>query len=144
MNSKNFRSKVFEYLSVVENRLDEDFNGKWIKEADYKYLKDNIISISVKCIKELKESMSLEEELEMIDKNIRQVLNEKPIIDEKRKKEIFYQLIDYVSEHCPTEEDKYIAFRNIIGLSKEEMKDLGITFEQDYNELEEDSVSEEL
>lgn len=143
MNSKNFKSKVFAYLSVIESRLDEDFQGNWLNEADYNYLKDNIITISIKCIKELKYSMSLEEELEMIDKNIKEVLNEKPVIDKKRRNEIFCKLIDYVSEHCPTEEDEYIAFRDIIGLSKEEMKDLGITFEKNYEELEEQE-SEEL
>ena len=54
----------------------------------------------------------------------------------KRKEEIFDKLIGYVSEHCSTEEDEYIAFTQIIGLSNEEMNELGIEFEKDYNELE--------
>lgn len=119
--------------------MDEDFNGNWINESDYKYLKDNIIKISVKCVKELEDSMTLEEELKMIDKNIKNVLNEKPIIDEKRKNEILNGLIGYVSDHCPTEEDEYYAFRHIIGLSKEEMAELNLCFEKDYEESEEES-----
>lgn len=143
MKSKNFKSNVLAYCKVVESRLDEDFNGNWINESDYNYLKNNTIKISIKCVKELKDSMPLENELKMIDKNIKEVLNEKPIIDEQRKKEIFNELIDYVSEHCPTEEDEYYAFRHIIGLSKDEIRELGIYFEKSYEELEEQE-SEEL
>lgn len=139
MKSKNFKSNVLTYAKVVESRVDEDFNGNWINEKDYKYLKDNLIKISVKCVKELKNTMTLEEELQMIDKNIKIVLNEKPIIDEKRKDEIFNELIDYVSVHCATEEDEYHAFRHIIGLSKEEMDALNLWFEKDYEEQEDES-----
>lgn len=139
MKSKSFKSNVLAYTKVVESRLDEDFNGNWINESAYKYLKDNLIKISVKCVKELKDTMALEEELQMIDKNIKIVLNEKPIIDEARKNEIFNELIDYVSVHCATEEDEYYAFRHIIGLSKEEMAELNLCFEKDYEELEEES-----
>ena len=139
MKSKSFKSNVLAYTKVVESRLDEDFNGNWINEDSYKYLKDNLVKISVKCVKELKETMKLEEELEMIDKNIKIVLDEKPVIDEKRKNEIFNELIDYVSVHCATEEDEYYAFRHIIGLSKEEMNELNLLFEKDYEEVEEES-----
>ena len=139
MKSKSFKSNVLAYTKVVESRLDEDFNGNWINEDSYKYLKDNLVKISVKCVKELKETMKLEEELEMIDKNIKIVLDEKPVIDEKRKNEIFNELIDYVSVHCATEEDEYYAFRHIIGLSKEEMNELNLWFEKDYEEVEEES-----
>lgn len=139
MKSKSFKSNVLAYTKVVESRLDEDFNGNWINEESYKYLKDNLVKISVKCVKELKETMKLEEELEMIDKNIKIVLDEKPVIDEKRKNEIFNELIDYVSVHCATEEDEYYAFRNIIGLSKEEMNELNLWFEKNYEEEEEES-----
>ena len=139
MKSKSFKSNVLAYTKVVESRLDEDFNGNWINEDSYKYLKDNLVKISVKCVKELKETMKLEEELEMIDKNIKIVLDEKPVIDEKRKNEIFNELIDYVSVHCATEEDEYYAFRHIIGLSKEETNELNLWFEKDYEEVEEES-----
>ena len=101
-------------------------------------MKDNLVKISVKCVKELKDTMTLEEELEMIDKNIKIVLDEKPVIDEKRKNEIFNELIDYVSAHCATEEDEYYTFRHIIGLSKEEMNALNLWFEKDYEKEEEE------
>ena len=139
MKYKSFKSNVLAYTKVVESRLDEDFNGNWINESSYKYLKDNLVKISVKCVKELKDSMTLEEELQMIDKNIKIVLDEKPVIDEKRKNEILNELIDYVSVHCATEEDEYHAFRYIIGLSKEEMNELNLWFEKDYEEEEEES-----
>lgn len=57
-------------------------------------------------------------------------------MEQKRKEEIFNKLIDYVSEHCSTEEDEYIAFTKIIGLTKEEINELGIEFEKNYSELE--------
>ena len=139
MNSKNFKSNVLAYCKVVESRLDEDYNGNWINESDYKYLKDNTIKISIKCVKELKDSMTLEDELKMVDKNIKEVLSEKPVINEKRKNEIFNELISYVSEHCATEEDEYYAFKHIIGLTKEEMAELNLCFEKNYEELEEES-----
>jgi len=139
MKYKSFKSNVLAYTKVVESRLDEVFNGDWINESSYKYLKDNLVKISVKCVKELKDAMTLEEELQMIDKNIKIVLDEKPVIDEKRKNEIFNELIDYVSVHCATEEDEYHAFRYIIGLSKEEMNALNLWFEKDYEEEEEES-----
>lgn len=47
-------------------------------------------------------------------------------ISDKRKDEIFNQLIDYVSEHTTDEKDFYNALKNIIGLSNNEMTELGI------------------
>lgn len=47
-------------------------------------------------------------------------------ISEKRKEEIFDELIDYVSEHTVDEKDFYNALKNIIGLTNEEMTTLGI------------------
>ena len=47
-------------------------------------------------------------------------------ISEKRKEEIFDELIDYVSEHTIDEKDFYNALRNIIGLTNEEITELGI------------------
>ncbi|MCI9016120.1 MAG: hypothetical protein HFJ53_03005 [Clostridia bacterium] len=59
-------------------------------------------------------------------------------MEQKRKEEIFNKLVGYVSEHCSTEEDEYIAFTKIIGLTKEEMNELGIEFEKNYSELEDE------
>lgn len=56
------------------------------------------------------------------------------MIDSNRKNEIIDKLLEYVSEHCISEEDEYNTFINIIGLSKKEMKILGIELK---NELEE-------
>lgn len=47
-------------------------------------------------------------------------------ISEKRKNEIFNELIDYVSEHSVDEKDFYNALKNIIRLTNEEMTSLGI------------------
>lgn len=45
----------------------------------------------------------------------------------ERKEELFNRLIDYVCEHCPSEEDKYIAFNDILGFTKEEINEVGVT-----------------
>lgn len=47
-------------------------------------------------------------------------------ISEKRKKEIFNELIDYVYEHTVDEKDFYNALKNIIRLTNEEMTALDI------------------
>lgn len=47
-------------------------------------------------------------------------------ISEKRKNEIFNELIDYVSEHSVDEKDFYNALKNIIRLTNEEMTSLGV------------------
>lgn len=47
-------------------------------------------------------------------------------ISEKRKKEIFNELIDYVHEHTVNEKDFYNALKNVIRLTDEEMTALDI------------------
>lgn len=59
-------------------------------------------------------------------------------MNEERKKEIFDKLISYVSEHAINEKDEYHTFRNIIGLSKDEIIELNLWFEKNYEEMEED------
>jgi len=44
----------------------------------------------------------------------------------QRKEEIFNNLINYVFEHCSTKEEENIAFKDIIGLTNEEIKELNI------------------
>lgn len=44
----------------------------------------------------------------------------------ERKNEIIFNLLEYVSEHCSTEEEEKHAFKNIIGLNNEELKEFGI------------------
>ena len=55
-------------------------------------------------------------------------------MNQERKNELFDRLIDYVCEHCPTEEDKYIAFNDILGFTKEEINEVGVTIENDCEE----------
>lgn len=50
----------------------------------------------------------------------------KVCISSKRKKEIFWNLIDYVSEHTIDEKDYYNALTHIIGLTDSEIAELGI------------------
>lgn len=51
------------------------------------------------------------------------------MIINKRKVELLKRFIEYVSEHCNSEQEEYDTFRNIIGLSESEMQDLGISFD---------------
>ena len=79
MDCSNLKSKIIDYTDTVEGRLEEDYDNKEIDEAEYKYLMDNTYIISMKCIRELKDSMNLEEELNILDKNIKEVLKQMPI-----------------------------------------------------------------
>ena len=47
-------------------------------------------------------------------------------ISDKRKQQIFDNLIDYVFEHTTDERDFYYSLRDIIGLTNGEMTQLGI------------------
>lgn len=60
----------------------------------------------------------------------------------ERKNEIFNELLNYVSEHCRSEVDEYHAFRSIIGLSNEEIEELGISFSKDISEIENEMEEE--
>lgn len=55
-------------------------------------------------------------------------------ISEERKKEIFINLIDYVSKHTVNEKDYYNALKNIIGLTNNEMTELGIEVTRELTE----------
>jgi len=79
MNCSNLKSKIIAYTDTVQGKIDEEFNNNWISESEYNYLKDNIYIISMKCIRELDDSMNLEEELNILDKNIKEVLKQMPI-----------------------------------------------------------------
>ena len=57
-------------------------------------------------------------------------------MNKKRREEIFDKLIGYVSEHSINEMDEYFAFRNIIGMSKDEIIELDLCFENNYEEME--------
>lgn len=59
-------------------------------------------------------------------------------MDLNRKLEILDKALGYISEHSTTEEEEYSAFKNIIGLSNDEMEELGFWFEKSYKELEEE------
>ena len=72
------------------------------------------------------------------------------VISDKRKQQIFDNLIDYVSEHTTDEKDFYYSLRDIIGLTNEEMtqlgidvKSLGINDEDDLEESKELKESDE-
>lgn len=51
------------------------------------------------------------------------------MIGNSRKLEIIDKLMEYVSEHCFSENEEYHTFKDIIGLSEYEMQELGIVFE---------------
>ena len=72
------------------------------------------------------------------------------VISDKRKQQIFDNLIDYVFEHTTDERDFYYSLRDIIGLTNEEMtqlgidvKSLGINDEDDLEESKELKESDE-
>ena len=79
MDCSNLKSKIIDYTDTVEGRIEEDFDLKEIDEAEYNYLMDNTYIISMKCIRELDDSMNLEEELNILNKNIKEVLKQMPI-----------------------------------------------------------------
>ena len=83
MDCSNLKSKIIEYTDTVEGRLEEDYDNKEIDEAEYKYLMANTYIISMKCISELDDSMNLEEELNILDKNIKEVLKQMPENDKQ-------------------------------------------------------------
>ncbi len=53
-------------------------------------------------------------------------INDPNYISDKRKDEIFDELIDYVFEHTYDDKDFYNALKNIIGLTDNEICKLGI------------------
>lgn len=59
-----------------------------------------------------------------------------------RKLELFNTLIDYISEHSPSELEEYHTYRKIIGLSEEEIEDLGLTFGKEIFEMEKEMNEE--
>ena len=63
-------------------------------------------------------------------------------ISDKRKQQIFDNLIDYVSEHTTDEKDFYYSLRDIIGLTNEEMTQLGIDVKSLGINDEEDDLEE--
>ena len=76
MDCSNLKSKIIDYIDTVEGRIEEDFDLKEIDELEYNYLMNNTYIISMKCIRELNDSMDLEEELNILDKNIKEVLKQ--------------------------------------------------------------------
>ena len=76
---RDLKAKIIDYTDTVEGRIEEDFDLKEIDEAEYNYLMDNTYIISMKCIRELDDSMDLEEELNILNKNIKEVLKQMPI-----------------------------------------------------------------
>lgn len=68
--------------------------------------------------------------LDVVDAGYRELTftdtNSSQYISDKRKQEIFDELIDYVSEHCIDEKDFYNSLKDIIGLSDNEITTLGI------------------
>ena len=64
------------------------------------------------------------------------------VISDKRKQQIFDNLIDYVSEHTTDEKDFYYSLRDIIGLTNEEMTQLGIDVKSLGINDEEDDLEE--
>jgi len=62
------------YDEFIKNKLDEYLQDGWLKQNEYDFLNNNLLKLSEKCFSELKDNMSLEEELNMIDKNIRAML----------------------------------------------------------------------
>ena len=62
------------YDEFIKNKLDEYLQDVWLKQNEFDFLNNNLLKLSEKCFSELKDNMSLEEELNMIDKNIRAML----------------------------------------------------------------------
>lgn len=63
-----------EYAEFIEEKINEYLTGGWLKQNEFDFLSINLSELSEKCFKELRDNMSLEEELDMIDKNIKSML----------------------------------------------------------------------
>ena len=64
------------YDEFIKEKLDEYLQGGWLKQNEFDFLNSNLFKLSEKCFVELKDYMSLEEEFDMLDKNIRIMLEE--------------------------------------------------------------------
>lgn len=64
------KKRVKEYIDTIDGQLQESLYGEYITKAEFDYMQKNIYELTKKCWKQLKEDMTLEEELKMINKNI--------------------------------------------------------------------------
>ena len=63
------------YDEFIRNKLDELLINGWLKQDEFNFLNSNLIKLSEKCFIELEPNMSLEEELNMVDRNIKLMLD---------------------------------------------------------------------
>lgn len=63
-----------EYAEFIKEKINEYLTGGWLKQNEFDFLSTNLSELSEKCFNELRDDMSLEEELNMIDKNIKSML----------------------------------------------------------------------
>lgn len=71
-----------QYKNFVKNKIQEDLLGKWLKPNEFDFLNNNLTELSEKCFTELNDNMTLEEELDMIDRNVRVILDRNKIEEE--------------------------------------------------------------
>lgn len=75
---QSLKKDINDYSEWIKNKITEDLTNGWISKLSYQFLMENIVDLSEKCFKQLKSNMTLEEELNMIDKNISNILKERP------------------------------------------------------------------
>lgn len=73
------------YSEFIKDKIYEYLQGGWLKQDEFEFLNSNLLKLSKKCFIELKDNMSLGEELEMVDNNIKNMLEE---ISENREETI--------------------------------------------------------
>ncbi len=73
-NKQSLKKDINDYSEWIKDKITEDLTNGWISELAYQFLMENIVDLSEKCFKQLQSNMSLEEELNMVDRNIRIML----------------------------------------------------------------------
>lgn len=64
------------YSEFIKDKIYEYLQGGWLNQNEFDFLNSNLLKLSEKCFIELKDNMSLGEELEMVDNNIKDMLEE--------------------------------------------------------------------
>lgn len=116
---KNFKIEIKETISnIFEIEAENSSEAEYLAEKGY-YVGNYILD-------GLNEQ---ERDISFVD------IDSTRYISDERKESIFWELIDYVSEHTIDEKDYYNALKNIIGLKDNEMTELGIDVKRQLIEI---------
>lgn len=128
-------SKAFPAEVIEVEFADEDIGSDNV--GSLQFLNGDIVSDEMGDTHFAREVWDYDIDLEKSNDNEFSDIEIKTLITEERKEEIFNHLMDYVFNHCIDDKEVYTALTDIIGLNDEEIKELGIIFEeQEENDME--------